>query len=713
MAIFSASWLKKPTKKTPKTPAKTSQSSSEPWLKQPTTKKPTSKPKTPTKTSSSSNAPWLKQPVTKKPKISVSKAKTPTKTASSSSEPWLKQPVTKTQNSTSLFGYGNQSNKGLVSTPKATTYTDARAPYLQFANKAAADAYFNNQAQAKAANDARLAAESKATKDRLAREAAEKDDGFRFFDFDGSDGSGSLWEDDRGFWNNVGNLATNALGGLAGGVGGFMVGGPLGAALGAGGGWSGANQLYDWGEGKITGTKEGNALIDYSTLGAALAGGGGGYLWNTLGGAGAAGAAGGAGGAGAAGVASGAGAAGGAGGAGGAIGGAGGSIGLGALADQVLASGNDGSGGGLLGNAWDFFTQNPLGQAATGAGATYLADQLFNQGQGTSAIMDFFTGSGSSPGSGNQIAYGTDLTPQYIVDAQKEALNRARALTDSYKDYEGPLTAGAAQNELLAANVAADAVGGTADALNDARDMTTGADARYERREGPSSYGSGDDFFDQASLSGYMNPYLEFVQQDTLDNISRENEAIQAALGDQMIQVGAFGGSRTGVAEAENNRNMRQQMLQYINQSNAEAFENARDQFNRDEDRRFAYSEADRNQFNTDLGRRLNVGQALGSLANMESALTQQEINNLMSTGGVLRGIEQAGYTNDFNAYQDFWDRMLRLNAAESAVTAGLKSNVLKPPAPEEDPDRLGQVLGALTAGAGLWNTLAGRPKNG
>ena len=56
---------------------------------------------------------------------------------------------------------------------------------------------------------------------------------------------------------------------------------------------------------------------------------------------------------------------------------------------------------------------------------------------------------------------------------------------------------------------------------------------------------------------------------------------------------------------------------------------------------------------------------------------------------------------------------MLGLNAAENTVALGLKSDVLKPPAPEEDPDRLGQILGALTAGAGLWNTLAGKPKNG
>ena len=581
----------------------------------------------------------------------------------------------------------------------AARYTHPREPWRTWNSKAEADAHYAKFDAVKAEQDARLAAQSQATKDRLAKEARDKADA----------NAKTYWDPNHGWVTNVGNLLVNGAGAIVGGLGGAALGalaGPAGivagGAAGAAAGWNlgdlASDALYSGLSGDPFYTSADQ--IDAGTIGAGLAGG-----LVSLGGvlmtpqqAAAQMAAGGAGGAGAA-------------------EGAGGSPGLGALADQVLAGNYGGGAGGggagnVLSDTWDFFTQNPLGQAAAGAGTTYLADQLFNEGQGTSAIMDFFTGgdsgSGSGSGGGNGIAYGTDLTPQYIIDAQKEALERARTLTNSYADYEGPLTAGAAQNELLAANVAADAVGGTADALNDARDMTTGADARYERREGPSSYGSRDDFFDQASLSGYMNPYLEFVQQDTLDNISRENEAIQAALGDQMIQVGAFGGSRTGVAEAENNRNMRQQMLQYINQSNAEAFENARDQFNRDEDRRFAYSEADRNQFNTDLARRLNVGQALGSLASMDSALTQQEINNLMSTGGVLRGIEQAGYTNDFNAYQDFWNRMLGLNAAENAVALGLQSNVLEPPAPEEDPDRLGQILGVLTAGAGLWNTLAG-----
>ena len=47
------------------------------------------------------------------------------------------------------------------------------------------------------------------------------------FDFNWGDGSDSLWEEDRGFWNNIGNLGTNLVGGVGGGIGGFLLGGPI------------------------------------------------------------------------------------------------------------------------------------------------------------------------------------------------------------------------------------------------------------------------------------------------------------------------------------------------------------------------------------------------------------------------------------------------------------------------------------------------------
>ena len=144
-----------------------------------------------------------------------------------------------------------------------TTYTDPRAPYLQFGSKAQADSYFANQAATSAPKQ-------------------DSNESKGLFDFNWSDGSDSIWEQDRGFLNNLGNLGVNALGGVLGGIGGFMLGGTAGAGGGAGLGWSGANQGYDFIEDKITGSYEPNAWIDYGTALAAGAGLAGGALYDNF-----------------------------------------------------------------------------------------------------------------------------------------------------------------------------------------------------------------------------------------------------------------------------------------------------------------------------------------------------------------------------------------------------------------------------------------------
>lgn len=92
------------------------------------------------------------------------------------------------------------------------------------------------------------------------------------FDYDLNDGSDSIWNAERGFLNNLGNLFANSIGGVVGGVSGFALGGPVGAAAGATAGFSGANQLYDFAENKITGSRESDALLDYGATAAGLAG---------------------------------------------------------------------------------------------------------------------------------------------------------------------------------------------------------------------------------------------------------------------------------------------------------------------------------------------------------------------------------------------------------------------------------------------------------
>ena len=92
------------------------------------------------------------------------------------------------------------------------------------------------------------------------------------FDFNWSDGSDSIWEEDRGFWSNIGNVAFNAGGAALGTAAGFVTGGPLGAAAGAAAGWAGANQVYDGLDYLADGTYEQNALFDYGTVAAGVGG---------------------------------------------------------------------------------------------------------------------------------------------------------------------------------------------------------------------------------------------------------------------------------------------------------------------------------------------------------------------------------------------------------------------------------------------------------
>jgi hypothetical protein len=157
------------------------------------------------------------------------------------------------------------------------------------------------------------------------------------FDFNTNDGSDSLWEEDRGFWNNIGNLGTNLVGGVGGGIGGFLLGGPIGAAAGAAGGWSAANQAYDGVEYGVTGSYEQNALVDFGVGGAAAVGLTGGLAANAMG-LGATGAA-----------------------AGGTAAAAGG--GATAAAGGGTAAAASGAGGGMLGSAGNFLASQGAGLA--------------------------------------------------------------------------------------------------------------------------------------------------------------------------------------------------------------------------------------------------------------------------------------------------------------------------------------------------------------
>ena len=111
--------------------------------------------------------------------------------------------------------------------------------------------------------------------------------------------------------------------------------------------------------------------------------------------------------------------------------------------------------------------------------------------------------------------------------------------------------------------------------------------------------------------ANYMNPYLQSVLDPQMAELRRQNDITNMNTNAKLTGAGAFGGSRQAIMNAENNRNMMQEMNKTVGTGYANAYDKAMQQFNTEQ------------------------GQAK-TLADM---MAQQ--------GGVQRGIESEGVAAD------------------------------------------------------------------
>ena len=113
----------------------------------------------------------------------------------------------------------------------------------------------------------------------------------------------------------------------------------------------------------------------------------------------------------------------------------------------------------------------------------------------------------------------------------------------------------------------------------------------------------------------YMNPYLQSVLDPQMAELRRQNEITNMQANAKLTGAGAFGGGRQAIMNAENNRNLMQEMNKTVGQGYASAYDKAMGQFNTEQ------------------------GQA-------------RDLANLMSTQGAQqRDIEQQGISADYNEF--------------------------------------------------------------
>jgi hypothetical protein len=176
------------------------------------------------------------------------------------------------------------------------------------------------------------------------------------------------------------------------------------------------------------------------------------------------------------------------------------------------------------------------------------------------------------------------------------------------------------------------------------------------------------------NISQFYNPYQSYV----LDEINRQASMAQNQLSAQAVQAGAFGGGREGVQRAEQERA-----------------------------RLGAVGEAQRSGFNTALGAAqqqqqfgLQAGQQLGQLGAQQQAMSQGDINQLMSAGGLQRQLtQQALDAERQSALQKATEPLQRVEFLSNVYAAGPKSTsgITAATAPSTSPlaQSLGSGLGA------------------
>lgn len=145
--------------------------------------------------------------------------------------------------------------------------------------------------------------------------------------------------------------------------------------------------------------------------------------------------------------------------------------------------------------------------------------------------------------------------------------------------------------------------------------------------------------FNQSNLDQYMNPYIKSALDPVAREATRGHQMQMADIARKAPMRGSFGGSRTGILEAEAGRNYDTALNNIYGPGYARAFDTAAGLFNQD--------------------RSLQMGLAsqYGNLAGQQGQLHGQQIQQLMQTGALGYGRNQALLDVGYQDYekQQMW----------------------------------------------------------
>ncbi len=234
-------------------------------------------------------------------------------------------------------------------------------------------------------------------------------------------------------------------------------------------------------------------------------------------------------------------------------------------------------------------------------------------------LLDWFFGD-DDPAPVTYASTATSDIPGYIKEPSERLMAASESLLNKpYEAYTGDRLADLHPDMLQA--------------MQDTRDQR-GIGALRGGASYDMGIGSGRDIT-QADIDRYTNPYLTAVAGQTERELRRAAEQQGIAQAAQAQQVGAFGGSRHGIVDAERDRNLEQQVGDVYAKTYAQGHESALEQFNKQRE----------------LERQAGLTGA--QTAAQAQNIGFQDISQRMGIGSLQQEHEQKGYDLGYQQFKE------------------------------------------------------------
>ena len=341
---------------------------------------------------------------------------------------------------------------------------------------------------------------------------------------------------------------------------------------------------------------------------------------------------------------------------------------------------------------------------------------------------------GDSSAPTNQKVEQTNI-PEYARPYVEDMLGRSHALTtqNPYQQYGGARVADATGLQQQSYNAAASmqpagqigmATGIASNVANQAPSLT-----RYNSGSfgavGPMMTGTGT--WNGNAAQQYMNPYMQQVVDIQKREAMRNSDIMGEQENAQATGMGAFGGSRHAIVEAERQRNLGTQLNDIQAQGSNAAWQQAMQAFQADQGRGLQSQMANQGAWTNYAGQNLQAQQLGEQSRQFGAGLGLQGLQTQLGAGQLLQGLGQnqynqqlgiAGLQNQFGTqqqatqqqrldaqYQDFENRNMwpyKQLEFQNAILRGLPLNQTTTSMYEQGPSPVSQLAGLGTAMYGM-----------